>query len=121
MASVEEICDEIALINHAQKILEGNIHDVKNRFKKNVYDIEMASDSRDLEPLLQGRYELLEKRNNPTNMGYSVRITDAGQVNGLLELFMQNGNILSFKEVLPTMNEIFIEQVQTFNQQNTHE
>lgn len=117
MASVEEICDEIALINRAQKILEGNIHDVKNRFKKNIYAIEMASGSRDMEPLLQDRYELIEKQVNPNSVGYSVRITDANQVNGLLELFMENGSILSFREVLPTMNEIFIEQVQTFNQQ----
>jgi len=121
MASVEEICDEIALINRAQKILEGNIHDVKNRFKKNIYAIEMASDSRDMESLLQDRYELIEKQVNPSSVGYSVRITDANQVNGLLELFMENGSILSFREVLPTMNEIFIEQVQTFNQQNSHE
>ncbi|MBR4919571.1 MAG: ATP-binding cassette domain-containing protein [Bacteroidales bacterium] len=121
MASVEEICDEIALINRAQKILEGNIHDVKNRFKKNIYAIEMASDSCDMEPLLQGRYELIEKQVNPNSVGYSVRITDAKQVNGLLELFMENGSIISFKEVLPTMNEIFIEQVQTFNRQNSHE
>ena len=121
MASVEEICDEIALINRAQKILEGNIHDVKNRFKKNIYAIEMASGSRDMEPLLQDRYELIEKQVNPNSVGYSVRITDANQVNGLLELFMENGSILSFREVLPTMNEIFIEQVQTFNQQNSHE
>ena len=115
MASVEEICDEIALINRAQKILEGNIHDV------NIYAIEMASGSRDMEPLLQDRYELIEKQVNPNSVGYSVRITDANQVNGLLELFMENGSILSFREVLPTMNEIFIEQVQTFNQQNSHE
>lgn len=121
MASVEEICDEIALINRAQKILEGNIHDVKNRFKKNIYAIEMASGSRDMEPLLQDRYELIEKQVNPNSVGYSVRITDANQVNGLLELFMENGSILSFREVLPTMNEIFIEQVQTFNRQNSHE
>lgn len=121
MASVEEICDEIALINRAQKILEGNIHDVKNRFKKNIYSIEMASGSRDMEPLLQDRYELIEKQVNPNSVGYSVRITDANQVNGLLELFMENGSILSFREVLPTMNEIFIEQVQTFNRQNSHE
>lgn len=121
MASVEEICDEIALINRAQKVLEGNIHDVKNRFKKNIYAIEVASDSRDMDPLLQDRYELIEKQVNPNSVGYSVRITDAKQVNGLLELFMDNGSILSFKEVLPTMNEIFIEQVQTFNRQNSHE
>ncbi len=118
MASVEEICDEIVLINKARKILEGDIHEVKNRFKKNIYDIEMADGCRDMEPLLQGSYELIEKRPQPHSTRYSVRITDNTRVNGLLELFMPEGTILSFKEVLPTMNEIFIEQVETFNQQH---
>ena len=40
MASVEEICDEIALINQAQKILEGNLYDVKKHFKKNIFSLE---------------------------------------------------------------------------------
>lgn len=118
MASVEEICDEIALINHAQKILEGNIHDVKNRFKKNIYAIEMSADSSDVTSLLQHPYELIEKQTSPRSTSYTVKIQDDQPANNLLKMLVEHGNILSFNEILPTMNEIFIEQVQTFNQQH---
>lgn len=118
MASVEEICDEIALINHAQKILEGNIHDVKNRFKKNIYAIEMSADSSDVTSLLQHPYELIEKQTSPRSISYTVKIQDDQPANNLLKMLLEHGNILSFNEILPTMNEIFIEQVQTFNQQH---
>lgn len=118
MASVEEICDEIALINHAQKILEGNIHDVKNRFKKNIYAIEMSADSSDVTSLLQHPYELIEKQTCPRSISYTVKIQDDQPANNLLKMLLEHGNILSFNEILPTMNEIFIEQVQTFNQQH---
>ncbi len=118
MASVEEICDEIALINHAQKILEGNIHDVKNRFKKNIYAIEMSADSSDVTSLLQHPYELIEKQTSPRSTSYTVKIQDDQPANNLLKMLVEYGNILSFNEILPTMNEIFIEQVQTFNQQH---
>ncbi|MBO4489135.1 MAG: ATP-binding cassette domain-containing protein [Bacteroidales bacterium] len=118
MASVEEICDEIALINHAQKILEGNIHDVKNRFKKNIYAIELSADSPDITPLLQHPYELIEKQTTPQSTSYTVKIQDNQPANNLLKMLVDYSNILSFNEILPTMNEIFIEQVQTFNQQH---
>ena len=118
MASVEEICDEIALINHAQKILEGNIHDVKNRFKKNIYAIELSADSPDITPLLQHPYELIEKQKTPQSTSYTVKIQDNQPANNLLKMLVDHSNILSFNEILPTMNEIFIEQVQTFNQQH---
>ena len=118
MASVEEICDDIALINKAQKILEGNIHEVKNRFKKNIYAVEMSADSPDITSLLQHPYELIEKKTTPYAASYTVRILDNQPANNLLKLLVEHGNILSFNEILPTMNEIFIEQVQTFNQQH---
>lgn len=118
MASVEEICDEIALINKAQKILEGNIHEVKNRFKKNIFSIEMSADSLDITSVLQDPYELIGQEKSVHGTQYTVKILNDQPANSLLRLLMDKGNILSFNEILPTMNEIFIEQVQTFNQQH---
>lgn len=118
MASVEEICDEIALINKAQKILSGNILEVKNRFKKNIFNVDMSSDSPDITPILQDPYKLIGTKVSPIGKSYTVRIHDNQPANNLLKLLVEHGNILSFKEVLPTMNEIFIEQVQTFNQEH---
>ena len=118
MASVEEICDEIALINKARKILDGNIFDVKNRFKKNVFEVTLSAENPALENSSESEFELLERKSLPYGVSYSVKLSEGKSSNDLVSSCMKYGNLLSFKEILPTMNEIFIEQVQTFNQQN---
>ena len=121
MASVEEICDEIALINHARKILEGNIYDVKNRFKKHIYNVEVADG---LAGQIQWEctpFELLDTQTQPHSTVFSVKIKAGSSANDLLRLMMDRGTVVSFHEVLPTMNEIFIEQVESFNRNNHHE
>ncbi len=121
MASVEEICDEIALINHARKILEGNIYDIKNRFKKHIYDIEVAEDLSGKIEWESTPFELLDVRTKPHSFVCSVKIQTGSSANDLLRLMMDKGTVSSFHEVLPTMNEIFIEQVESFNSNNQHE
>ena len=78
----------------------------------------MSADSPDITDLLQHPYELIEKKTTAHAASYTVRILDNQPANNLLKLLIEHGNILSFNEILPTMNEIFIEQVQTFNQQH---
>lgn len=118
MASVEEICDEIALINKARKILNGNILDVKNRFKKNIFEITLSAENPELENTSETEFVLLGKQTLPYGVSYSVKLPEGKSSNDLVSSCMRHGNLISFKEILPTMNEIFIEQVQTFNQQN---
>lgn len=122
MASVEEICDEIVLINKAHKILEGNLYEVKNRFKKNQYSFEIQSaDVATLTEQLQTHFELLQQQILPHSIRYLIKIPDTRHVNELLQLLMPYGSLVSFQEVLPTMNEIFIEQVESFNRENGYE
>ena len=45
MASVEEICDNIALINKSQVVLSGNVAEVRNRFRNNTFTLRISSDS----------------------------------------------------------------------------
>ncbi len=78
----------------------------------------MSADSSDVTSLLQHPYELIEKQTSPRSTSYTVKIQDDQPANNLLKMLVEHGNILSFNEILPTMNEIFIEQVQTFNQQH---
>lgn len=121
MASVEEICDEIALINNSKKILEGELFEVKNRFKKFVYAVEVAGQCPQLRSTLNHRFEVLdfvEKQHTTTAM---VRIPEGLSVKDLLDDVLNNGTLIAFNEILPTMNEIFIEQVETFNHQNNEQ
>jgi ABC-2 type transport system ATP-binding protein len=122
MASVEEICDHIALINRSHKILEGDIFEVKNRFKKNLFSVEIPSISEDITPkLLEQQYQICTQRSSDYYTRFEIKIPDTRNANDLLQLFMQYAEIHSFNEIRPTMNEIFIEQVEHANQQTSHE
>jgi len=122
MASVEEICDHIALINRSRKILEGDIFEVKNRFKKNLYSIETAHCSDALVRQIQEQqYQICAQQTNDYYTRFEIKIPEGRTSNDLLGLFMQHGDIHAFNEIMPTMNEIFIEQVERANQQQSHE
>ena len=65
MASVEEICDHIALINRSRKILEGDIFEVKNRFKKNIMAVEVSRFDEELPAQLQEQqFEICSQQKN---------------------------------------------------------
>jgi ABC-2 type transport system ATP-binding protein len=115
MASVEELCDEIVLIDNAKKVLDGNVKEIKNKFKSNTFILEY--DGADLEPdaiLPQGTNILqTEKENKTTRVKIQSDISD--NQNKILEAVIPHARIVSFNEVLPTMNEIFIRIVNDNN------
>ena len=121
MASVEEICDEIALINQSQKILEGNLYDIKTQFKKNVFSLEIGGETTEVTQMLAEQFEVLATNRLPHSVQYTIHLPEGKCANDLLAAVMTYVNILSFNEILPTMNEIFIEQVESFNQAHPHE
>lgn len=122
MASVEEICDHIALINRSHKILEGDIFEVKNRFKKNRFSVEVSHfDAMLAEQLQNHDFQLVEQLDSGHYTRFEIVIPQTKSNNDLLQLFLQYSDIHSFNEILPTMNEIFIEQVEQSNQTQNHE
>ena len=63
MASVEEICDDIVLIDHAKKILEGKLFDIKQKFKKHLFYIELADFNQDIEEKMPSEFIITQKNN----------------------------------------------------------
>jgi ABC-2 type transport system ATP-binding protein len=117
MASVEEICDDIVLINKSKKILEGNITDVKNRFKKHRFAIEIEKTDRWSEIEFPNYIELISQIKKPHSKIFDIQLLSNISSNELLAFFMEKGAIVSFQELLPSMNDIFIEQVNFYNKQ----
>jgi ABC-2 type transport system ATP-binding protein len=115
MASVEEICDEICLINKAHKILEGNLAEIKQRFKENIYSLTLNGE-RPI-PMFPDNFSVLETTSSGNRHHYVVKVLDGGSANQLLQFVMEYGNILDFNEVLPSMNDIFIQQVEKYNEE----
>jgi ABC-2 type transport system ATP-binding protein len=111
MASVEEICDDIVLINKAKKILEGNISEVRNRFKKHRFIIEIEKNNSKTDIQLPHYYHLIHQTEKAHSTTYEIQIQQEKASNELLSFFTKNGTIISYQERLPSMNDIFIEQV----------
>ena len=105
MESVEQICDKIALINSSHLVLEGSVRDVKQRFKKFEYEIVISGDYND-NLLIEG-VSLIDQTTSNGNTVLKVKI-DKGKNADLLSNILKYTDIISYKEILPSMNEIFI-------------
>ncbi len=112
MASVEEVCDHIALINNAETILEGEVHDIKKRFKENIYEFNVDGQIEALETDIKQHFKLMQSEPSEFGQKMSVKINGDATSNDLVKLITKHGNIISYNELLPNMNEIFINMVE---------
>lgn len=112
MASVEELCDNITLINKARTILEGGVADIRRQWAANEYEIVFEGDVS-----LNGNtvFSILER--SYENGRSTIRIKAAADMhsNEILEQAVSLGRIISFNPALPSMNDIFIRVVEQRN------
>jgi len=111
MESVEELCDNIALINKSKKILEGKVKEIKNTYKANTYYIELADLKGNLIDLLNQNYEIKEEWKDENLTKAKIKLINDCKPNELLSLIMPYSTIHGLSEILPTMNDIFIQRV----------
>ena len=115
MDSVEELCEDIALINKSNKILDGKLDDIKRRFKSNTFEVGVDSTNPDvLNKELESRYELTRPsfRTIGDNLKLNVKLKDNQNSEDLLKLLNQNSRVIHFKEVIPSANDIFINSIE---------
>jgi ABC-2 type transport system ATP-binding protein len=107
MEQVEEICDQIVLVNQGKKILDGTIDQIQQDFKEHIYHIELE---RQANPAEMATHHFSIVRQNGSS--YVLKLSDHARHNDLLGHFMHHGiQINYFKEILPTIGEVFIKQV----------
>lgn len=106
MEQVEEICDHIVLVNLGQKILDGTVSSVKQQFKENKFRIQLQEVP---DNLSADSFELVDQKANQL----TVKIKEGYKSNDLLKYFLdQNLSIEAYNEILPSLNEIFINLVE---------
>ena len=88
MASVEEICDDIALIDNSKLVLSGNVSEIRFRHKTNIFNVRTAD-----------------------SKSFKIKKTDGMSNSELLADLLKTNEIISFEEEIPSMNEIFIKTV----------
>jgi ABC-2 type transport system ATP-binding protein len=109
MVSVEEICDEIALIDRSKVILTGNVRDVRERFKENIFRVCVAGDC---VRTPHGIYTVLSERKTDRHTEWIIRKTVACSNSALLQALSQQYEIHLFNEILPSMHDVFVHAVQ---------
>ncbi|ALU75488.1 ATP-binding cassette domain-containing protein [Tenacibaculum finnmarkense genomovar finnmarkense] len=114
MESVEEMCDEIALIHKSNKILDGKLHDIKRQFRTNTFQVGVnTANPSEVEAKLKENFKVLPADFKLLNDGLKLKIqlTQGNSANDLLSFLTTQGQVQHFVELIPTANDIFIESI----------
>jgi ABC-2 type transport system ATP-binding protein len=115
MSSVEELCDNIMLINKGQKILEGSVYQIKQDNKDNKFEVVLRnSESQNLrisESLPNDFTLISEKTDSNGEITLNIKAENNTNPNILINYLSEKGTIVSYRELLPSMNDIFINKV----------
>lgn len=108
MESVEELCDNIALINQSEVVLQGKVFDIRKQHRSGIFRFRIFGDAFDFE---HPAFSLLSKE--PYHEFIDLRVEkDPAIENGeLAKLFFDRFEVVSYDEELPTMNDVFIKTV----------
>lgn len=120
MNSVEELCDMIALINKARCILHGSVREIRQQYKTNIYEVEFFGNLMTFTKALFKDFELIEKYEETATSSFGtavsyykakVKLLYDKSPNDLLESVLPYVKVHGFREILPSMNDIFISKV----------
>ena len=115
MASVEELCDSITLINHGKSILQGRVGDIKRQHDTHQREIVVRCDDFSKVMAVADTYNNIKVE--ATDLPDETKLTlFSASPNGLINQLLEIGQLVAYKEVLPSMNDIFIREVQSQNQ-----
>lgn len=115
MGSVEELCDHITLINKSKNILSGQIDEVRKKYGSNVFELGFRGDAEKLRANLDGDYQIISEREDGPVRRAQIKVNSFSSDNRLIQSVLPHVEIVSFNQVLPSMNEIFIQVVQEYN------
>lgn len=111
MSSVEELCDDIALIHQGQNILHGNIGEVRSRFSQNKFDIAFKGSKVAFANAMGHLFEIAEIEEKGEIFHATVISHSKEGSRQLLRALADNVEVIRFEEKVPSMHDIFIAQV----------
>jgi ABC-2 type transport system ATP-binding protein len=114
MESVEEICDHIGLIDNGKVMIEGNLLEIRKHYKDGTFAFTTRTSITDW-----GEHEVLSQKEDP--MGYRTILKAVAFPKDLVISLSQKEALVAFEEVLPTVNDIFIEIVKNGPKPWNHE
>jgi ABC-2 type transport system ATP-binding protein len=105
MEQVEEICNNIVLVNNGKKILDGSVTQVKDDFKEHIFKVGFNTLPDTFHSNGFAAFDIVDKKEK----FLTVKIKDGRRPSEVLqEILNQKADIVSFNEILPSLNDIFI-------------
>ena len=114
MESVEEMCDHIALINKSHLVLEGKLNEVKQRFRSRSYAVSLITDDAqstfekvpmDLQP------QSTQLKGLDSTLDFTIQLPEEVTLPSVLNVLTSLGELVHFSEIIPSVNDIFIQTV----------
>jgi ABC-2 type transport system ATP-binding protein len=116
MASVEEICDHITLINKSKNILSGRVDDIRHRHGNNIFQVDYRGEEETLRRALASLGESCEimegAKAESVYRSLKVHVRSDEEVRRVVAATNEAVDLRSFREIIPSMNDIFIRAVQ---------
>lgn len=112
MSSVEEICDHITLIDKSRNILSGRVDDIRHRHGANIFEVAYRGEEQALRSVLDGRCEILDGAEEESlYRTLKLHVERDDEVRAVIAAVNQAVDLRSFREIIPSMNDIFIRAV----------
>ena len=111
MESVEELCDSIALIDKSKKILDGPTMSIREKYKSNIFDVAYKGDFAKIEHEFGSKYSILSHDETGKTNSLKIQFLNGSSSGTLIKDLVEHVEIVSFSELIPSMNEVFIKVV----------
>jgi ABC-2 type transport system ATP-binding protein len=111
MNSVEELCDDIALLNRSNVVIQGSVKDLREQYRNATYRMSFTGNMLAFTNALWTNYELLDKTSEEHTHEVVVRILGERTLNDLLNTVLPEVQVHGVQEIIPSMNDIFIQAV----------
>ena len=114
MSSVEEICDHITLINKSHNILSGSTDEVRRRFGENLFEVIYDGAADKMQSIVEPFAEVISESEvaDTPYLAMNIRLKDGATVRDCIAQVNEAVELRSFREVIPSMNDIFIRAVE---------
>lgn len=116
MNSVEELCDNISLIHKSKQILNGSVSEIRKSFAGNKFEVVFSGYYDKLLSTLTPSFKITDQKVDGDKTIIRIELIQQVSTNDVIQYLMKSGNIVSFTQILPSMNDIFIQAVQQHNE-----
>lgn len=116
MGSVEELCDTIALLNKSEKILDGSVKDIRKAYRTNTFKIAFKGNVLGFTNALWTGGEITERHTEEEIHTFTVKLISNFSSSHFLQAILPTCELVSFNEIIPSMNDIFIRKVNEGNE-----